>query len=97
MGFLFQSGALFDSITIGENVAYPLRRHTKKSEQEIKQSVREKLGLVGLENDVHKMPDELSGGMRKRAAWREPWFWIRPSPGGRAQRGPRSDHVLGYR
>ena len=68
MGFLFQSGALFDSITIGENVAYPLRRHTKKSEQEIKQRVREKLGLVGLENDVNKMPDELSGGMRKRAA-----------------------------
>ena len=68
MGFLFQSGALFDSITVGENVAYPLRRHTKKSENEIKQCVREKLGLVGLENDYDKMPDELSGGMRKRAA-----------------------------
>jgi phospholipid/cholesterol/gamma-HCH transport system ATP-binding protein len=68
MGFLFQSGALFDSITIGENVAYPLRRHTKKSENEIKQCVREKLGLVGLENDNDKMPDQLSGGMRKRAA-----------------------------
>ena len=68
MGFLFQSGALFDSITVGENVAYPLRRHTKKSENEIKQCAREKLGLVGLENDYDKMPDQLSGGMRKRAA-----------------------------
>jgi len=68
MGFLFQSGALFDSITVGENVAYPLRRHTKKSENEIRQCAREKLGLVGLENDYDKMPDQLSGGMRKRAA-----------------------------
>ena len=68
MGFLFQSGALFDSITIGENVAYPLRRHTKMSEKEIKHSVGEKLGLVGLKNDRDKMPDQLSGGMRKRAA-----------------------------
>ncbi len=68
MGFLFQSGALFDSITVGENVAYPLRRHTKKSENEIKQCAREKLGLVGMENDYDKMPDQLSGGMRKRAA-----------------------------
>jgi phospholipid/cholesterol/gamma-HCH transport system ATP-binding protein len=68
MGFLFQSGALFDSITVGENVAYPLRRHTKKSENEIRQCVHEKLGLVGLENDYDKMPDQLSGGMRKRAA-----------------------------
>jgi phospholipid/cholesterol/gamma-HCH transport system ATP-binding protein len=68
MGFLFQSGALFDSITVGENVAYPLRRHTKKSENEIKQCVREKLGLVGMENDYDRMPDQLSGGMRKRAA-----------------------------
>jgi phospholipid/cholesterol/gamma-HCH transport system ATP-binding protein len=68
MGFLFQSGALFDSITVGENVAYPLRRHTKKSENEIRQCAREKLALVGLENDYDKMPDQLSGGMRKRAA-----------------------------
>ena len=68
MGFLFQSGALFDSITVGENVAYPLRRHTKKSENEIKQCAREKLGLVGMENDYDRMPDQLSGGMRKRAA-----------------------------
>ena len=68
MGFLFQSGALFDSITVGENVAYPLRRHTKKSENEIRQCAREKLGLVGMENDYDRMPDQLSGGMRKRAA-----------------------------
>ena len=68
MGFLFQSGALFDSITVGENVAYPLRRHTKKFENEIRQCAREKLALVGLENDYDKMPDQLSGGMRKRAA-----------------------------
>jgi phospholipid/cholesterol/gamma-HCH transport system ATP-binding protein len=67
-GFLFQNGALFDSISVAENVAFPLRRHTKKSEQEIRSIVREKLQEVELEGEGAKMPAELSGGMTKRAA-----------------------------
>lgn len=68
VGFLFQSAALFDSLTVAENVAFPLRRHTGKSDNEIGAIVREKLAQVGLEKDLDKMPVELSGGMRKRAA-----------------------------
>ena len=68
MGFLFQTGALFDSISVFENVAFPLRRHTKKSEREIREIVHEKLKEVELENQGKKMPSELSGGMGKRAA-----------------------------
>ena len=67
IGFLFQSAALFDSITVGENVAFPLRRHTKLAEREIVEKAREKLAAVGLEKDYDKMPADLSGGMRKRA------------------------------
>lgn len=66
LGFLFQYAALFDSINVFENVAFPLRRHTNLSEIEIERIVSEKLGSVGLEKDLHKMPDELSGGMKKR-------------------------------
>jgi phospholipid/cholesterol/gamma-HCH transport system ATP-binding protein len=68
MGFLFQNAALFDSLTVGENVAFPLRRHTDKSEQEVKDSARDKLAQVGLEKEYDKMPADLSGGMRKRAS-----------------------------
>ena len=67
IGFLFQNAALFDSISVGENVAFPLRRHTKLSDREIRDRALEKLDAVGLENDADKMPGELSGGMRKRA------------------------------
>ncbi len=67
IGFLFQSAALFDSIPVGENVAFPLRRHTKLSEAEIRQRAQDKLAAVGLEKEFHKMPADLSGGMRKRA------------------------------
>lgn len=66
LGFLFQYAALFDSINVFENVAFPLRRHTKLSEPEIESVVNDKLASVGLEKDLHKMPDELSGGMKKR-------------------------------
>lgn len=65
-GMLFQSGALFDSLTVGENVAFPLREHTTLSGEEIRGKVREKLAQVGLEGVEGKMPAELSGGMRKR-------------------------------
>lgn len=67
MGFLFQTAALFDSITVGENVAFPLRRHTNLKEREIRERAREKLEQVGLEQEYNKMPASLSGGMRKRA------------------------------
>jgi len=67
VGFLFQDAALFDSLTVGENVAFPLRRHTQKTEDQIRGIVREKLKHVELEKEQDKMPSELSGGMRKRA------------------------------
>ena len=65
-GMLFQDAALFDSMTVGENVAFPIREHTRLSEEDIKEVVFEKLGRVGLSEAFHKMPSELSGGMRKR-------------------------------
>jgi phospholipid/cholesterol/gamma-HCH transport system ATP-binding protein len=67
IGFLFQNAALFDSISVGENVAFPLRRHTRLSDREIRAKALEKLESVGLEREYDKMPAELSGGMRKRA------------------------------
>ena len=66
MGFLFQYSALFDSITVGENVAFPLRWHTDMSSSEIRQRATELLDQVGLAADYDKMPTNLSGGMRKR-------------------------------
>jgi len=68
IGFLFQNAALFDSISVGENVAFPLRRHTTLGGQQVRDRVRELLAQVGLEAEYHKMPAALSGGMRKRAA-----------------------------
>ena len=65
-GMLFQSGALFDSMTVFENVAFPLREHTEMSEDEIQRAVSEKLELVTLPGTAHLMPVDLSGGMRKR-------------------------------
>ncbi|HEX7150859.1 MAG TPA: ABC transporter ATP-binding protein [Thermoanaerobaculia bacterium] len=65
-GMLFQSGALFDSMTVFENVAFPLREHTDMSDDEIARVVRERLELVSLPNAEHLMPVDLSGGMRKR-------------------------------
>jgi len=68
IAMLFQGGALFDSMTVFDNVAFPLREHTRLSEAEIAAKVREKLGLVRLPEVGPKMPSDLSGGMRKRAA-----------------------------
>jgi phospholipid/cholesterol/gamma-HCH transport system ATP-binding protein len=67
IGFLFQNAALFDSISVGENVEFPLRRHSRLSDGAIRDRARQKLAAVGLEADYHKMPSELSGGMKKRA------------------------------
>jgi phospholipid/cholesterol/gamma-HCH transport system ATP-binding protein len=66
VGFLFQEGALYDSLTIAENVAFPLRRHTKMSASERQEKVRALLLSVGLDKDLEKMPADISGGMRKR-------------------------------
>lgn len=65
-GMLFQGAALFDSMTVEDNVAFPLREHTKLSEPEIRDRVVEILSAVGLYGIGHKMPAELSGGMKKR-------------------------------
>lgn len=66
-GVLFQSAALLEWLSIGENVALPLREKTRTSEEETMRLVHEKLALVGLDDDFDKHPSELSGGMRKRA------------------------------
>lgn len=66
MGFLFQNTALFDSISVGENVAFALRRHTDLKDREIRDRARAKLAQVGLDRDFDKMPADLSGGMKKR-------------------------------
>jgi phospholipid/cholesterol/gamma-HCH transport system ATP-binding protein len=68
-GVLFQDGALFGSMNIYDNVAFPLRQHTDKSEEEIGEIVNRRLKEVGLTEATYKMPNELSGGMRKRAGF----------------------------
>ncbi len=67
-GMLFQGGALFDSLTVWENVGFGLRQHTRLREEEIRRIVSEKLGLLGLRNIEDLMPAELSGGMKKRVS-----------------------------
>ncbi len=67
-GFLFQLGALFDSMTVGDNIAFPLREHTRRSRREIDKNVQQKLAMVGLDGLQFKWPAELSGGQRKRVA-----------------------------
>ena len=68
-GVLFQDGALFGSMNIYDNVAFPLRKHTNKSEKEIREIVMSRLEEVGLTKAVTKMPGEVSGGMKKRAGF----------------------------
>src|SRR5690606_32555554 len=66
-GVLFQDGALFGSMNLYDNVAFPLREHTRKTEREIRRIVMEKMEMVGLLGSERKLPGEISGGMRKRA------------------------------
>ncbi|MEM9456067.1 MAG: ABC transporter ATP-binding protein [Myxococcota bacterium] len=68
-GMLFQDGALFDDMSVGDNVAFPMRMHTKMREEEIRAKVADKLARVGLPGVETKSPSELSGGMRKRVAF----------------------------
>jgi phospholipid/cholesterol/gamma-HCH transport system ATP-binding protein len=67
LGFLFQQAALYDSLTLGENVEFPLKRQTTLSPAERTEKVHALLASVGLERDVDKLPSEISGGMKKRA------------------------------
>jgi phospholipid/cholesterol/gamma-HCH transport system ATP-binding protein len=67
-GFLFQLSALFDSMTVGENVAFPIREHTRAKRREIERKVKQKLAMVGLDGTQHMWPAELSGGQKKRVA-----------------------------
>ena len=66
MGFLFQHAALYDSLTVEENVAFPLRRHTEMTPSQRAERVQELLASVGMEADLKKMPSDISGGMQKR-------------------------------
>ena len=66
MGFLFQHAALYDSMTVEENIAFPLKRHTEMTESEREDRVKQLLASVGMEGDVKKMPSDISGGMQKR-------------------------------
>jgi phospholipid/cholesterol/gamma-HCH transport system ATP-binding protein len=67
IGFVFQNAALFDSMSVGDNVAFPMRRHTDWSATDIRERAMSKLADVGLEKAFDKMPGDLSGGMKKRA------------------------------
>ncbi|MCW2855519.1 MAG: transporter related protein [Marmoricola sp.] len=69
MGVLFQDGALFGSMNLFDNTAFPLRKHTEKSEDEIREIVMQRLTEVGLDRSWSKYPNEVSGGMRKRAGF----------------------------
>ncbi len=68
MGMVFQYSALFDSMSVGENVAFGLRQHTDLGDDEIKRIVAERLDWVGLKGYESYMPNELSGGMKKRVS-----------------------------
>jgi phospholipid/cholesterol/gamma-HCH transport system ATP-binding protein len=67
MGVMFQDGALFGSMSLFDNIAFPLREHTRRTEREIRSLVEEKMALVGLSGAESKLPGQISGGMRKRA------------------------------
>lgn len=69
IGVLFQDGALFGSMNVFDNIAFPLRQHTDYPESQIAERVRERLADVGLSEAIHDMPSQLSGGMRKRAGF----------------------------
>jgi phospholipid/cholesterol/gamma-HCH transport system ATP-binding protein len=84
-GMLFQNSALFDDMTIYENVAFPLREHTRMSEAEINEKVTKTLGILGMTKGYDKFPNELSGGMKKRvglarAIVREPSILLYDEP-----------------
>jgi phospholipid/cholesterol/gamma-HCH transport system ATP-binding protein len=66
MGFLFQNAALYDSLSVEQNIAFPLKRHTKMTDSELGDRVKQLLASVGMESELKKMPSDISGGMQKR-------------------------------
>jgi phospholipid/cholesterol/gamma-HCH transport system ATP-binding protein len=66
MGFLFQNAALYDSLSVEQNIAFPMKRHTKMTDSELGDRVKQLLASVGMESDLKKMPSDISGGMQKR-------------------------------
>lgn len=96
MGMVFQYSALFDSMTVGENVAFGLRQHTKDDEATIQRIVKEKLRLVGLEGIEDMMPNDLSGGMKKRVSLAGPSPWTRRSSLRRTDSRPGPAALYGY-
>jgi len=102
MGMVFQGAALFDSMTVGENVAFALREHTALPEVEIRERVKEKLSLVGLTDVEHLMPAQLSGGMQKRvgiaraiALTPEIMLYDEPTGGLDPPRAEEIEHLIG--
>ena len=79
MGFVFQQAALYDSLTVEENVAFPLLHNTNMAESERRDRVHQLLQSVNMENDLQKLPSDISGGMRSAWAWRALWLSIRTS------------------
>ncbi len=75
MGFLFQGGALFDSMSVYDNVAFPLREKTKMNELEIREKVMDSLAQVGLSGAENRFPSQISGGMIKRTAFARELVW----------------------
>src|SRR4029077_20947844 len=73
IGFLFQDSALYDSLTVEQNVAFPLERHDKMPKAERKKRVQKLLSTVGMVDDLDKLPGQISGGMQKRVGWLERW------------------------
>lgn len=97
MGFLFQNAALFDFLTLYENLALPLRRLTHKSEREIDEAIERVLRQVGLNGDRHKKPGELSGGIKNGPVWLALSYWNQksflstsPAAGWTVSRPPKS-------
>ncbi|EUA52476.1 ABC transporter family protein [Mycobacterium xenopi 3993] len=84
-GVMFQDGALFGSMNIYDNTAFPLREHTKKKESEIRDIVMEKLEMVGLAGDEKKFPGEISGVCASAPGWPARWCWTRDHPVRRAR------------
>lgn len=77
MGVVFQYSALFDFLSVGENVAFGLRRHFKLPEEKIQERVGKLLEMVGMPNTQHMLPAELSGGMKSASVWRGRWLCSR--------------------
>ena len=75
MGFLFQQAALYDSLSVEENVAFPLRNRTEFSPTDRRERARELLASVGMERDLEKLPSEISGGMQKRVGLARALAW----------------------